>query len=49
MALELELLTPDWVQRVPTDDRSDQDTAGDLLPHTGWTDRVVAGEVNERR
>lgn len=36
-ARELELRTPGWVHRVPTDDRSVQDIAGDLLPLTGWT------------
>jgi hypothetical protein len=48
-ARELEALTPDWVHRVPTDNRSIQEIAGDLLPLTGWTGRVVAGDVNERR
>lgn len=36
-ARELELRTPGWVHRVPTDDRSVQDIAGDLLPLSGWT------------
>jgi hypothetical protein len=36
-ARELELLTPRWVHRCPTDDRSVQDIAADLLPLIGWT------------
>lgn len=36
-ARELELLTPQWVQRCRTDNRSVQDIAGDLLSLTGWT------------
>jgi hypothetical protein len=36
-ARELELLTPQWVHRCPTDNRSVQDIAGDLLSLTGWT------------
>ena len=35
-ASELELLTPQWVHRFPTDNRSVQDIAGDLLGLTGW-------------
>lgn len=37
-ARELELLTPQWVHRCPTDNRSVQDIAADLLGLTGWTD-----------
>jgi hypothetical protein len=36
-ARELELLTPRWVHRCPTDNRSVQDIAGALLSLTGWT------------
>jgi septum formation inhibitor-activating ATPase MinD len=36
-AKELERLTPRWVHRVPTDNRSVQDIATDLLPLIGWT------------
>lgn len=36
-ARELELRTPRWVHRRPTDNRSVQDIAADLLPLTGWT------------
>lgn len=36
-ARELELLTPRWVHRCSTDNRSVQDIAGDLLPVAGWT------------
>jgi ABC-type glutathione transport system ATPase component len=36
-ARELELLTPRWVHRRPTDNRSVQDIASELLPLTGWT------------
>lgn len=35
-ARELELLTPEWVHRCPTDNRSVQDIAAALLPLTGW-------------
>ncbi|MFK4298089.1 ABC-type glutathione transport system ATPase component [Arthrobacter sp. GAS37] len=38
-ARELELLTPDWVHRVPTDNRSVQDIATDLLPLIGWSSK----------
>jgi len=34
---ELERLTPQWVHRRATDNRSVQDIAADLLPLTGWT------------
>lgn len=34
---ELEHRTPPWVHRVPTDNRSVQDIAADLLPLIGWT------------
>ncbi|UZX04779.1 adenylyl-sulfate kinase [Arthrobacter sp. CDRTa11] len=33
---ELERLTPDWVHRRPTDNRSVQDIAAGILPLTGW-------------
>lgn len=36
-ARELELLTPRWVRRCPTDNRSVHDIAADLLPLIGWT------------
>jgi hypothetical protein len=36
-AKELELLTPEWVHRCPTDNRNVQEIAADLLPLTGWT------------
>lgn len=36
-ARELELLTPRWVHRCPTDNRSVQDIAAGLLGLTGWT------------
>ena len=36
-ARELELRTPRWVHRCPTDNRSVQAIAADLLPLTGWT------------
>jgi hypothetical protein len=36
-ARELDLRTPQWVHRCPTDNRSVQDIAADLLPLTGWT------------
>jgi adenylylsulfate kinase len=36
-ARELDLLTPRWVHRRPTDNLSVQDIAADLLPLTGWT------------
>lgn len=49
-ALELELLTPGWVHRIPTDDRSVRDIATDLLPLTGWAAaRVVAEGTDEHR
>lgn len=35
-ARELELLTPSWVHRCPTDNRSIQDVAADLLSFTAW-------------
>lgn len=36
-ARELDLLTPEWVHRVPPDSRNVQGIAADLLPLTGWT------------
>lgn len=35
-ARELDLLTPRWVHRRPTDNLSVKDIAADLLPLTGW-------------
>lgn len=34
---ELDRLTPQWVHRCPTDNRSVQQIAADLLPVIGWT------------
>jgi hypothetical protein len=36
-ARELELLTPEWVHRCPTDNRSVREITADLLALTGWT------------
>ncbi len=36
-ARELELLTPGWVHRSPTDNRSVKDIAASLLMLTGWS------------
>ncbi|UKA63384.1 ATPase [Arthrobacter sp. FW306-04-A] len=36
-ARELDLLTPQWVHRCPTDNRSVHDIAADLLRLIGWT------------
>ena len=36
-AREFERLTPGWVPRCPTDNRSVQEIAADLVPIIGWT------------
>jgi Adenylylsulphate kinase len=41
-ARELDLLTPPWVHRHATDNRSVKDIAADLLPLTGWAASEIA-------